>query len=874
MRSSLIAPSVVLASCVAVLAAPGPGDQSPALAAISPGPAPAGTDVAPSGPKRLGGGPEKPEIKFPLPPAPVLSPTEQIRTFKLPPGFRAELVASEPMIQAPVAMSFDDQGRLYVVEMRGYMPDMEAVGEDRPVGRVSRLEDTDGDGVMDKATVFADGLLMPRAVMAMGDGALIGAPPTLTWYHDSDGDGVADKSEVVASDFGEVGGQPEHMINSPTWMLDNWITFAGASVRYRFQRGKWLTGSTVSGGQWGLTQDDWGRPFFNYNSALLHSHVVPAGFYARNPNLAARTGVNWKVMSEGATWPSHPTPGVNRGYNGTTLREDGTLASVTATCGPSIYRGDLFPKEFQGDAFVPEPAGNLIKRLQLNEAAGVVQAKNAYEQSEFLTSTDERFRPVNTYTGPDGALYVVDMGRGVIQHKAFLTYYLAANIQARNLEQPISLGRIYRIVPERAHPQPVRLPKQSSALVAMLEHPNGWVRDTAQRLLVEREDAAVVPALSALATNGKTAQARVHALWTLEGLGALKPDVLGSCLNDGNPKVRQQAVRLADRTMTGELLKLVNDPSPEVRVELAFHLGAQPGDAAQEGLVALLRQGGSPLLAEAVASGLRGRELEFLEVLLKQPARAEGPLIQTGILPVLAGCVLAERRSSRITRLLDLAAELPAGGPLQVALLKGCAGKPLAKGASPKLIYMDAAPAALTALQANQGEKTRMFLAALDQQLAWPEKPGVAPRPPLVALNADQQALFEKGRGIYQTLCVGCHQPGGIGQEGLAPPLLDSEWVLGPVDRPARILLHGLSGPVRVGGVVWRLEMPALGQLSDEEIAGVLTYLRREWEHRASPVSPKDVARVRSGSSSRNKPWTEEELLKPQAVPVSKSSGN
>jgi putative membrane-bound dehydrogenase-like protein len=873
MRSSLV-PVVVLASCVSALAATGPKDQAPAVAAISLAPSTGSADAVSPGPKRAGGGPEKPEIKFQLPPAPVLSPAEQIRTFKLPPGFRAELVASEPMIQSPVALSFDDQGRIYVVEMRGYMPDMEAVGEDRPVGRVSRLEDSDGDGVMDKSTVFVDGLVMPRAVMALGDGALVGAPPTLTWYHDTDGDGVADKSEVVASDFGKVGGQPEHMINSPTWMLDNWITFANSNVRYRLQGGKWLTGVTASAGQWGLTQDDWGRPFFNYNSALLHSHVVPANFYARNPNLAAKTGLNLKVMSEGTTWPSHPTPGVNRGYNGTTLREDGTLASVTATCGPSIYRGHLFPEEFRGNAFVPEPAGNLIKRLQLSEKEGLVRAQNAYDQKEFLTSSDERFRPVNTYTGPDGALYVVDMGRGVIQHKAFLTYYLAANIEARRLEQPISLGRIYRIVPERIQPRPVRLPAQSGALVAMLEHPNGWVRDTAQRLLVERGDVAVVPALSVLAAKGTTPQARVQALWSLEGLGALTPELLGASLKDPHPKVRQQAVRLADRTMTGDLLKLVHDPSPEVRTELAFHLGSQPGDAAQEGLITLLGQGGGPLLAEAVASGLRGRELEFLEVLLKQPVRSKDALISSDILPVLAGCVIAERRSGRIARFLDLVAALPAESPRQLALLKGCVGKPLAKGTSPKLIYLDAAPEALSALEAIPGEKTRQFLVALDRQLAWPQKPGVPPRPALTALNEQQQILFEKGRGIYQTLCTGCHQPGGIGLEGLAPPLLDSEWVLGPVDRPVRILLHGLSGPVRVGGVLWKLEMPALGQLSDEDIAGVLTYLRREWEHRASPVSPKDVERIRSGWVSRNKPWTEAELLKPQAVSVSADARN
>src|SRR5262245_59882528 len=286
---------------------------SSAFGAAEPAP-PVADTATPKKPRRAGGGPENPEIKFKLPPPLVLTPQEAMKTFKVTPGFEVQLVAAEPLIEAPIALSWDDQGRLYVVEMRGYMHDVDGAGEDQPNGRVSRLEDTNGDGVMDKATPFADNLVLPRAVMPLGDGALIGEPPNLIWYRDTDGDGVADWKEVVNDKFGTAGGQPEHMANSPTWMMDNWIWCSNHPFRYRFQNGKFTSAPTQGFGQWGRSQDDWGRQFFNYNSDFLRSDIVPPEFYARNPRLAERTAINYQVMRDQTTWPAGPTPGVNRGY--------------------------------------------------------------------------------------------------------------------------------------------------------------------------------------------------------------------------------------------------------------------------------------------------------------------------------------------------------------------------------------------------------------------------------------------------------------------------------------------------------------------------------------------------------------------------------
>ncbi len=859
-----------------------PGTEAKPPAPVeAPKPAIIKAEPEPTGPKRAGGGPLNPEIKFKLPPPPVLTPEEEMKTFKLPPGFKVELVASEPMIETPIAISWDDQGRLYVCEMRNYMHDVDGTGEDQMVGRVSRLEDTDGDGKMDKATIFADNLLMPRAVMALGDGALIAEPPNLVWYRDTDGDGVADKKEIVSDHYASKGGQPEHMANSPTWFQDNWIYSANHGTRFRLQAGQFLKEDIAAAGQWGCTQDDWGRRFTNSNSDLLRVDLLPPSYYNRNPRQVNRSALLSQAMKDQTVWPSHPTPGVNRGYqeptkkaDGTmgkaTLRANGTLESVTGTCGASIYRGDLFPKEYRGNAFIPEPCGNLVKRVILTEKDGEVTGKNAYEGSEFLTSTDERFRPVNTYTGPDGALYIVDIARGVIQHKGFLTYYLVANIKDRNLETPFNLGRIYRIVPDGTTPKTVKLPKASAEIAPMLTHANGWVRDTAQRVLVERNDASVVPALQKLAATHAAPQTRVQALWTLEGMGALTPEVITTALRDKNEKVRAAAVRLADPANT-ELLKLAKDPSTEVRLHLAFKLSGQP--TADKALTALLEAGG-PMFGEALASGLMGRELEYLETLLALPASEDTKLTRSNAITTLAACVTKERIAPRVGRLLELTTAQPAAGIRQLALLTGLAGKPPSKGSKPgtvaRPLRLPAEPQALVALAANNDARVKPLVTRVDQQLVWSGKPGWV-EPKIVPLTAGEQALFDKGKAIYSTICIACHQPNGQGMAGLSPPLVDSEWTLGPADRIIRIVTQGLTGPVEVSGTKWQLEMPGLPIFSDEDVAGITTYIRREWEHNASAVTPSYVTGIRAANKDRTKAWTAEELR--EAVPVKTASG-
>ena len=796
-------------------------------------------------------GPEKVELKFKLPPPKPLSPAEELKTFKVAPGFRVELFASEPMIECPVSMSWDDQGRLYVLEMRGYMPDVEAKGEDQPTCVISVLEDTDGDGKADKKTVFADGLVLARALMVVNGGALVAEPPLLYFMKDTDGDGKADVKEVVDGAFGSKTGQPEHMANSPTRFLDNWIYSANHGTRYRLKDGKFLADAVPSRGQWGMTQDDYGREYYNFNSDFLRTNLVPEALYKRNPNWAGGAGAGVQVVKDQATYPIAPTPGVNRGYDAKTLDAEGRLTACTATCGAAIFRSDLFGPAYRGNAFIPEPAGNLVKRIVLTEKDGVVVGSQPLKGTEFLASTDERFRPVNAYTGPDGALWLADMYRGIIQHKGFLTHYLIANIKDRQLEAPINMGRIWRVVPDGAKTQTVKLPAEAAKIVPFLGHANGWVRDTAQRVLVEKKDAAVMPALAEVVKSGSPL-AKIHALWTLEGMGIPTPDVVKGALSDKDAKVRAAAVRLADRSLAPELAKLVGDPSVDVQIALGFTASAFP--ESQDTAVALAQKSGSnELVRDAIISGLRGRELEMLGALLGKPTPAP-------VLAALSAAVMNERKAARVKQLIALIAAQT--GEKQLALLEGASGKNAPKNApKAKLLYLETEAAELAKLTAAADAKSKPLIAALDARVAWPGKPGVPPPPVVKPLSASEQALFDAGKTVYSTLCTACHQPNGQGMDGLAPSLVDSDWVLGNADILPKIVIHGLTGPIKVNGQAWSLEMPPLGPaLSDEQIAGVLTYIRREWEHTAAPVTIDAVKKTRAEFKDRTKGWTAEEL--------------
>ena len=797
--------------------------------------------------------------------SPVLPPEEALKSFYLPPGFRIELVAAEPLVRDPVAIDFDGNGRMYVVEMRGYMPNLEGEGEERPLGRVVVLEDGDGDGQMDRQTVFLDGLVLPRAIKVLGRGVLVGAPPHLWLARDTDGDLRADTREIVRDDYGDPEANPEHNANGLWWGIDNWIHNAKDHRESRLRNGRWEHRETPPIGQWGVSSDDWGRLYRNYNEDPLHVDLVPAHYLARNPNLTRTRGIYEEMTKNGPVWPVRPTPGVNRGYRERTLRPDSTLAHFTAAGSPVAFRGNRLPDSLRNDVFVSEPAGNLVRRFAVRDSAeGMLAARNAYEGAEFLASTDERFRPVNLYSAPDGTLYVVDMYRGIIQHRYFLTDYLKNYIRASRLEQPIGFGRIYRIVHRSRKPGPKpqlsRVP--SAALVEHLSHPNGWWRDNAQRILVERGDRSVAPALRRLALSAPDARTRLHALWTLDGVLAADPATLARALADPSPHVRAAAIRLAepwlaqpDHPLRVAVLRMTRQPDPEVRRQLAASLGELPVDARESALAELVRRHGQdPIVVDLAVSGLQGRELAFLERLLNAPV-LDNRAVPPGAVEILAATVMKAGDMGQIQTLLAWIGEESRPVTQRLTLLAGMhefVPKPNGGRGEFQPFRLGSVPQGLLTAAAGRDPQVRTQAQALAAILDWPGKPGNPNRNRARPLDPDEQGRFDAGRQQYLASCAGCHQPNGMGLEGVAKRLVGSRWVLGAPHRLARIVLHGKEGEM--------LMPPMGGALTDEQIAAVMTYIRRDWGHQADPVNAEFVREIRGQTTGRSSPWTDDEL--------------
>jgi len=380
---------------------------------------------------------------------------------------------------------------MYVVEMRGFMPNLQGTGEDQPVGRIVVLEDVDDDGKMDRKTIFMDSLVLPRSIKVLEHGVLVAETPNLWLVHDANGDLKADSRELVRSDYGTKQSNPEHNANGLLWGIDNWIHNANYAGQFRVGAdGKIVFRKTQNEGQWMVASDEYGRLYRNSNEDPLRADLVPSHYAARNPNLSSPRGVYEQLTRNVPVWPAHRTPAVNRGYREATLRPaDSTLAHFTAAGSPTPFVGDRLPAELRQSVFITEPAGNLVGRMIIaDDAAGIPRPRPAYDRAEFITNDDQRFRPVNLATAPDGTLYVVDMYRGIIQHRVFITGYLEQKIIERGMEQPIGLGRIWRVVhtSTRRGDRPQLSRKSATELVPVLAHPNGWWRITAQRLLVER----------------------------------------------------------------------------------------------------------------------------------------------------------------------------------------------------------------------------------------------------------------------------------------------------------------------------------------------------------------------------------------------------
>jgi len=526
---------------------------------------------------------------------------DALSTFQVADGFKIEMIASEPLLSDPVDMEIDEYGRLYVVEMHGYPLDKGGSGN------VVLLSDTDGDGKMDKRTVFKEGLALPNSIMRWKKGVLVTDAPNILYLEDTNGDGRADITDTLLHGFAVT--NPQHMANNPVYGLDNWIYVAnqesvstreykkefgdeGSEIAYygqpnapklpkngngrsiRFHPDSKQIEMASSECQFGHTFDEWGHRFGCNNSNQGYQEVIANRYFERNPDLlisdAKQDMSDHQNAAEVFPTTTHPDRQIFT-----------NVGVMTSACGLISYLGDAFPAPYNTNiTFVAEPVSNLMHVDVLKDSGASFTASRILQHKEFLSSTDAWSRPVNMYVGPDGALYVLDYYRRVIESPEWMS---EEAIKAGGLYDGSDKGRIFRITPKDAKPaewtKGLRLGDATmEELVRNLANPNSWWRMNAQRLLVDRANKSAVPALVEM-TKNPSAMGRLHALWTLEGLGELKPEQIEQSLKDSAAGIRENAIQLAELHLKESpglakaLLALQNDPNAKVRFQLLLTLG-------------------------------------------------------------------------------------------------------------------------------------------------------------------------------------------------------------------------------------------------------------------------------------------------------------
>lgn len=537
--------------------------------------------------------------------------------------YEIELIAAEPVVRDPVDVVWDGQGRMYVAEMGDY-PLPTDIGP--LMSRIRLLSDEDGDGRMDKATTWADHLDHVQGMLPMDGGLLITTRVSIMFLKDNDGDGVADEHRSLFTS-----NEPRHnqlQVSSPRWGLDNMVylnnglegteiypsespnettQFRGRDLRYNPRTNQ--IGVTTGRGQFGGSLDDWGRRFFSTNRNPIIHPVMPVEALERNPAAGISLGYEDIQAQASPIYPIHISHTTSSAHLGT----------HTAACGLGVYRGDLMP-ELSGDIFVCDPTGQLVTRNRLVPNGASFAAERVGDRRDFLASSDEWTRPVQIRNGPDGALYIVDMYRRFIDHAKFFpedfkeTNYLRAGLDH---------GRIWRLLPKgESSPGIKPLPESNVALVQLLESPIGWQRIHAQRLLIERNAQEVVSKIEDVFEQSSSAQGRLHAFWTLFGLGVISNEQVATALEDPEPRVIENAIRLANPATHGYRLSQLAAGSPS-RVSFFATLGL--GSAQTQASIFFdasmksLMNGGlsDPWIRKAILSAANPQTAEMLVTVLK-----------------------------------------------------------------------------------------------------------------------------------------------------------------------------------------------------------------------------------------------------------------
>jgi len=580
-----------------------------------------------------------------------LSPEESMKTINIAKGYKVSLFASEPHVFDPVALEFDEQGNAYVIEMPDYPYEVEP---GKGHGRIRILKDIDGDGKIDQSIIFAENVTEATSMLPWKGGLIVTAAPNILYLKDTNGDGKSDIREILFSGFFQ--NNSEAQVTSLKFGIDNWIyannrgqsgkvifskstdttpvEVRGADFRFRLDRN--LFELETGPGQYGQTIDDWGHRFFTENSIHLQQAVIPWRYTHRHPFMpSSKFNVtitdHEEIMFQEippAYWRAERSARRNRIFKEANLKRiEWAEDHFTGAAGGTIYNGDALPQEFYGNIFTTDVSGSLVHRdiLSPSETSPVFVAKRAESEKnrEFIYSTDTWFRPVTFSVGPDGYLYILDYYRQHIETPVSIPDDLKAEM---DFMAGSDMGRIYRLLPENGTYQGVKVDLKNASslqLVDYLSHKNAWYRSQAQRLLLERQDKMVVPAVVSLFSNSPDPRTRLHALYVLEGLNALTEKVIKQSLRDSEPGVRENGIILAERypKTSKQLISMINDPSKRVALQATLSLGDFKGKKVVSALAEVIKKyGQNDWFRSAVISSEAGSSVEILNSLIQDNA--------------------------------------------------------------------------------------------------------------------------------------------------------------------------------------------------------------------------------------------------------------
>jgi len=732
----------------------------------------------------------------------VLSPEQERESFVLAEGFEIDVAAAEPAVQEPVLTVWDGNGVMYVAEMRSYMQTETGEGtKSLKNGRVKRLEDVDGDGVYEKVTIFIDNLNLPRMILPLDDRIAVAESDDLSvWsYRDTNGDGVADeKHKLYQGKVHPPEKSVEHQDSGLIWNLNNWIYISYGAERYRFTDGEWKAEKLLGHwAQWGLDHDDEGRIFYTHNSAAMVGAQMPREYWGLIAHRSGSGGLPGDPISLGEPHNSRFLVARNICERDDRGGAAGPRKSFTSLCGQSFFRGHAMPHDVRGNYFFTDPTIHVVRRSQVSNVNGRMMLTHPYGDDEFLLSSDFYFRPVNTATGPDGCLYITDMYRGIIQDAGWWNDASRKFSRESGTVKTIQNGRIWRVSHRDHLPsgRPRMLDESTLELLRHFEHPNGWWRDTAQKLIILREDRdIVVPHLEDLVRYHQNPITRLHALWTLEGCDAIELTLLQEVYTDRDPRLRAAAIKMTEPWVRGkdtsestlEILKpLLGERDPEVARQLILTIGWSNETSA----------------------------LPMIEKIIEKHLAHEGVF--------LAGATALWKTDT----------------PFVQKIRSGEAFASISDAAQRQAAYT----------RWTEG------LAQWSRELTLPES---MPKIQRDQVKRGEKIYYQSCVGCHGSDGKGVQNPAL--PKALAPPLAGSKRVTGPIAGPVLVLSHGFEGPIDGVAYQsgYMASAKALHLDRDDRISEVISYIRYAWGNNGSAITKDEVTQIRRGAATRKKAWT------------------